>query len=55
MENFNGRPSSLSNRSQAEIRTYDFLDKLGISYTTVCHAPAANHPYRPVSLPANPA
>jgi Ala-tRNA(Pro) deacylase len=41
MEKFNGRPSSLSNRSQAEIRTYDFLDKLGISYTTVCHAPAA--------------
>lgn len=40
MEKYTGRPTSLEGRSEVEVNTYDFLDKLGISYETMCH-PAA--------------
>ena len=40
MELFNGRPSDISNRLEREIRVYDFLDRLGVSYQRVDHAPA---------------
>lgn len=36
----NGRPEDLTGRLAKEIRVYDFLDKLGIDYTQVDHAPA---------------
>ncbi len=36
-----GRPASLSGRSEREIAVYDLLDRLGISYTHVDHAAAA--------------
>lgn len=35
----NGRPANLNGRSDKEIRTYDFLDSLGISYQRVDHPP----------------
>ena len=42
MELYNGRPSETSNRLAREIRVYDFLDSLGVSYQRVDHAPAEN-------------
>ena len=35
-----GRPDTTDNRLDREIRVYDFLDKLGIAYERVDHAPA---------------
>ena len=35
-----GRPASCEGREAKEIRTYDFLDGLGISYERIDHAPA---------------
>jgi len=40
MELFKGRPSDVSGRSEKEIRVYDYLDKLGIDYERLDHAPA---------------
>lgn len=37
MELLNGRPSDPSGRLEKEIRVYDFLDSLGISYQRVDH------------------
>lgn len=42
MELFNGRPDSFDNRQDRELRVYDLLDDLGISYGRVDHAPAEN-------------
>lgn len=36
----NGRPENTSARLPKEVRVYDFLDTLGISYTRVDHEPA---------------
>ena len=36
-----GRPATLDGRSEREVAAYDLLDRLGISYTRVDHAPAA--------------
>lgn len=35
-----GRPEDTKGRSDREIRTYDFLDRLGIEYARIDHAPA---------------
>ena len=35
-----GRPESGEGREAREMRTYDLLDRLGIAYTRVDHAPA---------------
>lgn len=40
MELYNGRPADISDRSEKEIRVYDYLDDLGISYSRLDHAPA---------------
>ena len=40
MEIYKGRPTGNDGRSEVEIKTYDFLDKLGMSYETVCHEAA---------------
>ena len=40
MERVQGRPASGSEREERELRTYDFLDRLGISYERVDHTPA---------------
>ena len=37
MRSENGRPQDLSGREAREVRTYDFLDSLGISYSRVDH------------------
>ena len=37
----NGRPADCSGRLPKEIRVYDFLDQLGISYQRIDHEPAA--------------
>ena len=38
---YNGRPTEGNElRTEAELEVYDFLDNLGVSYTTLCH-PAA--------------
>lgn len=42
MELYNGRPSDLAGRLPREIRTYDYLDKLGIQYQRTDHEPADN-------------
>lgn len=42
MELLNGRPESTQDRQEREIRVYDFLDSLGISYLRTDHAPADN-------------
>ena len=42
MELFNGRPANTEGRLDREIRTYDFLDKLGMEYLRTDHAPAYN-------------
>lgn len=39
-EKFHGRPTDNTPRSDAESGVYDFLDKLGIDYTTYCHRAA---------------
>ena len=40
MELLSGRPVNLTDRLNKEIRVYDFLDKLGVLYKRVDHAPA---------------
>ncbi len=42
MELYNGRPEDVTGRLEREIRTYDFLDKLGISYQRTDHDRADN-------------
>ncbi len=42
MELYNGRPENIEGRLPREIRTYDFLDKLGIEYLRTDHEPANN-------------
>ena len=42
MELFNGRPENTEGRLPREIRTYDFLDELGIAYIRTDHEPANN-------------
>lgn len=39
MKKYKGRPTE-ENRSESEIKTYDFLDQLGIRYETVTHEAA---------------
>lgn len=36
----NGRPTDTTGRPDKEIRTYDFLDKLGIEYQRIDHEAA---------------
>lgn len=40
MELYDGRPKNVDGRLPREIRTYDFLDKLGIKYKRTDHEPA---------------
>ena len=40
MEIYNGRPSCVSERTEKEIKAYDFLDSLGIEYQRLDHEPA---------------
>ena len=40
MELQKGRPADTAGRLEKEIRTYDLLDRLGVSYERVDHAPA---------------
>ena len=40
MELQKGRPKDTAGRLEKEIRTYDLLDKLGVAYERVYHAPA---------------
>lgn len=40
MELQQGRPTDTTNRLDKEIRTYDLLDRLGVAYERVDHAPA---------------
>ena len=42
MELFEGRPGNTAGRLPREIRTYDFLDDLGIKYWRTDHEPANN-------------
>lgn len=42
MELYNGRPENTEGRLPREIRTYDFLDGLGIEYRRTDHEPANN-------------
>ena len=42
MELFNGRPQNEEGRLPREIRTYDFLDSLGMDYLRTDHEPADN-------------
>ena len=42
MELFDGRPADTAGRLPREIRTYDYLDKLGIPYQRTDHEPADN-------------
>ena len=42
MELFNGRPEDISGRLPREVRTYDFLDGLGIEYIRTDHGLANN-------------
>ena len=42
MELYSGRPSDLAGRLPREIRTYDYLDKLGIQYQRTDHERADN-------------
>lgn len=37
MKHYIGRPDSLVGRSEAEVETYDFLDKLDVDYETLFH------------------
>ena len=38
---FQGRPENVDGRLPREIRTYDFLDELGIAYERTDHEPAS--------------
>lgn len=40
LEIMNGRPADCTGRMEKEIRTYDFLDKLGISFQRIDHEAA---------------
>ena len=40
MELQKGRPADTAGRLEKEIRTYDLLDRLGVTYERVDHAPA---------------
>lgn len=40
MELFDGRPQNTEGRLPREVRTYDYLDKLGIEYKRTDHGPA---------------
>ena len=40
MELFNGRPANCEGRLPREVRTYDYLDALGIEYIRTDHGPA---------------
>ena len=42
MELYNGRPENIEGRLPREVRTYDFLDCLGIEYQRTDHEPADN-------------
>ena len=42
MELYKGRPENIEGRLPREVRTYDFLDKLGIEYYRTDHEPADN-------------
>ena len=42
MELYKGRPENEEGRLPREIRTYDFLDKLGIEYFRTDHEEANN-------------
>jgi len=42
MELYYGRPEDVKDRLPREIRTYDFLDSLGIEYVRTDHEPADN-------------
>lgn len=42
MELFNGRPDNTEGRLPREVRTYDFLDNMGIEYQRTDHEPANN-------------
>ena len=42
MELYDGRPDNVEGRLPREIRTYDFLDKLGIEYKRTDHGRADN-------------
>ena len=42
MELFNGRPDNTDGRLPRDVRTYDFLDDLGIEYQRTDHEPANN-------------
>ena len=42
MELYNGRPENTEGRLEREIRTYDFLDRLGIAYQRTDHERADN-------------
>ncbi|MBQ7582230.1 MAG: prolyl-tRNA synthetase associated domain-containing protein [Lachnospiraceae bacterium] len=42
MELYTGRPENMEGRLPREVRTYDFLDDLGIEYKRTDHAPADN-------------
>ena len=42
MELYNGRPDSVDGRLPREVRTYDFLDELGIEYQRTDHERADN-------------
>ena len=42
MELFNGRPEDTTGRLEREIRTYDYLDELGIEYLRTDHERADN-------------
>ena len=42
MELYNGRPENIEGRLPREVRTYDFLDSLGIEYQRTDHEPADN-------------
>ena len=42
MELYDGRPENIEGRLQREVRTYDFLDSLGITYKRTDHERADN-------------
>ncbi len=42
MELYNGRPADIKGRLEREVRTYDFLDDLGIEYKRTDHEAANN-------------
>ena len=42
MELYNGRPENTEGRLEREVRTYNFLDELGIEYFRTDHEPANN-------------